>query len=207
MSFPQDEDDNILVDQQPVVLAQIFIAPVTMNQPGSAQYKNQFEDKSIFTDYVINNRFEKDKHIYMMGVSSPTPFQGASVAFCQLASPTLLWIADWTGAKFASMPPIPNSTPTDPNWILLDEHYEPSMVTVGPDGVTPLYRISGTYFYGHRNPSKATIENINFGRPPWLEDVFDLSITAAKLEQGLINKPPMGATPVGPSNAAPVPTP
>ncbi len=177
--------------------------PLTASRPGAgpvvietgdvtptdnlAKYYNDGSDVAIYADFRIRNRFEKDKHIYMLPVASPNGFQGASVAFVQLASPTLLWICDWTACRFNVQPNIPDPTPTDLNWIVLDEHYEPATITVGPDGVTPLYRISGTYVYGHRNPSPTTINNINFARPPWLQDSFNRFVPADKLQQGLSN--------------------
>lgn len=144
---------------------------------------------SFFVDYMINSRFESDKHIYMMPLASPTPFNGASVAFCQLASPTLIWVVDWTASKLLEQPEIPDST--DPvvlndGWVLLDEHYEPVMVTKGSDGETPLYRISGTYVYGNTNPATITIEDLTFPRPPYLQDEDDRSMPVSTLFSNLI---------------------
>lgn len=141
----------------------------------------------VFTDYLINNRYEKDKHVYMTGLTSPTPFQGQSVAFFQLSTPTLLWVADWTAAKVGAKPEIPDSDVTDSDWILMDEHYEPGMLVVAADGTSPLYRISGTFTYGHKNPSDQTIKDINFSRPPWLTNDFDRTVTERDLEGSLID--------------------
>lgn len=144
-------------------------------------------ESNIFTDYVITNRFEKDYHRYMMGITSPNGFQGNRAAFVQLASPTLLWIADWTVARYNEQPPIPDPESADPNWILLDEHPELFLLTVSPDGATPRYRISGTYVYGHTNPSVQTVNDVNFPRPPFLADSFDRTMPTNYLEQNLID--------------------
>ena len=136
-------------------------------------------------DYMIVNRFEKDHHTYQIGVASPGGFQGNSVAFVKVASSTLTWICDWTTSRVGAQPIIPDPTSLDPNWILLDEVYQPVMITVMPDGNTPVYRISGTYIYGLKNPNATTIRNAYFGRPPWLENTFDRTVPTTSLQQGL----------------------
>lgn len=149
---------------------------------------------SVWADYVINNRYEEDKHTYMMGVTSPTGFQqgssnnttNATVSFVQLASPTLLWIADWTVARFNEKPKIPNYD-IGGGWVLLDKHIEPGMLTVSADGATVLYRISGTYFFGHKNPSSKIQNDINFSRPPWLDDFVDRTVPDTMFEFNLID--------------------
>ena len=175
---PQSSD-NPLTPIQPIVEATVTVGQINSDDQ-NALYANLSSDKSIWTDYLITSRYESDKHIYMMPVSSPNGFQGASVAFCQMANPTLLWIVDWTAAKFvgdpSDKPEIPSTVTVDPQWILLDQHYETAPLALGPDGTTPLYRISGTYVYGHTNPSLDVIDNVTFPRPPWLDDVFDRTL-------------------------------
>ncbi len=141
---------------------------------------------TIFTDYVIKNQYERDGHIYMMPVASPGGFNGNSVAFCQLASPTLLWICDWTASKKLTQPEIPDPEINSPDWILLDILPETMQVAVGADGVSPQYRISATYVYGHTNPSANVFNDICYPRPPWLEDLFSRTMPASKLLPNLI---------------------
>ena len=148
-------------------------------------------DLSIYTDYMITNRYEFDKHVYMLGITSPTGFEGDSAAFVQLAAPTLLWIADWTAARFNKQPDIPSSSllinsSQGVHWTLLDEHIEPVMLTIGADATTPLYRISGTYVYGCRNPNPLLVRNIRFPRPPWLKDIPNRNMPLDYLETNLI---------------------
>lgn len=140
---------------------------------------------SIWTDYVIHNRYERDGCRYMMGITSPGGFQGASVAFTQLASPTLLWICDWTASRISIKPIIPNPISQDPNWVLLDDWYEPCHEDLLPDGVSSVWRISGTYVYGHTNPNAIATMNINFPRPPWLDATSDRTVPNSSLQQNL----------------------
>jgi hypothetical protein len=125
---------------------------------------------AMYPDFRILSYYWKDRRIYMGGVTSPGGFSGKSVVFFQLAAPTLLWICDWTCAKYSSQPMIPNIVPEDSNWVLMDEDYEAANVIVGPDKRTPMYRLSGYYIFGHQNPDTYTLNNIRFGRPPWIND-------------------------------------
>jgi hypothetical protein len=172
------------------VLAQITTGPVNTDDDEGALYNDGGDPAGVYTDYKIVNRYEKDRHLYMLPISSPGGFGGGNLAaFVQLAAPTLLWISDWTACRFNSKPEIPDPTLTDSNWVLLDEHYEPFMLTVAANGSTPLYRISGTFVYGNRNPSTATIDDINFPRPPWLKDPSEGRIvTPSDEEDDLIDE-------------------
>lgn len=130
------------------------------------------ESKEIFTDYEVVNRYENPQHRYMLGITSPSGFNGQSAAFVQLASPTLLWVSDWTALKWNGMPTIPDPTSQDDTWVLLAKYYQPAMLVINPaDGQTPGYRISGTYVYGKKNPSTDVIDDISFARPPWIDNV------------------------------------
>lgn len=139
----------------------------------------------IWNDYVCRQRYESDKHTYMAGITSPGGFQSASVAFFRLANTTLLRIVDWTAYKTGTQPEIPSSIPLDTNWVILDEFYEPAEVTIPADGSQPCYRISGTYIYGHKNPAAVVVNNINYARPPWVQDIFDRTMPTSKLQQNL----------------------
>ena len=144
----------------------------------------------LFTDYLITTHYEKSRHIYRMGITSPSKFQGDSVAFIQLAAPTLLWICDWTASSINKQPEVPNPNPSDPNWVLLDDRYEPASLALAPDGVTPLYRISGTYVYGHKNPDDFTPNNISFPCPPWMDPSgIDRTMPIGKFIGELSNAP------------------
>lgn len=191
--------DNIQLAQQAVPAATVVIGTVTLEDSSAKFDSNIVAD--IFTDTTIVNRYEKDRHIYMGGVTDPNGFQGNSVSFVQLCSPTLLWICDWTIASFRSQPSVPSPTPGDANWVLMDDHWEPHKITTAADGTTPLYRISGTYVYGHKNPNADTVNNIAFPRPPWLQDAFDRSMPSSKLTTGLTEAGGIGGSSIKTSPA------
>lgn len=137
----------------------------------------RYEDPAgVWEDYYIQSRFVGDPHIYMMGVTSPDGFfDGTStpktVSFVQLASKTLLWIVDWTASRWGDKPKIPSPVSNDPRWVFLDDMIEPANMELGPDGVTPLWRISGTYIYGNTNPKDLTVNNAYYPRPPWMDEM------------------------------------
>lgn len=170
-TVPPNTDQNEFAGLEDIPQAEITEGDITFDDNDGLFIPPS--DGGIFTDYLIRNRFEKDRHRYMLPVSSPGGFNGQSVAFVQLAAPTLLWICDWTAEKALSQPEVPDPNCVPDDWILLDDHWEPAEVVPLADGITPIYRISGTYVYGHRNPDLNTWKDIFFGAPPW----FDSSST------------------------------
>lgn len=127
---------------------------------------------AIWTDFRGTNYYEYDYHRYMAGITTPNEFQGGTAAFFQLAAPTLFWMARWTAARVSKMPDIPSSfILADDDWVLLDEQYDTACVAMLYDKQTPLYRISGLYSYGHKNPIKGNSHILNrmfYPRPPWV---------------------------------------
>lgn len=124
---------------------------------------------TVWADFEMYNRYENDGHRYMMGITSPQGFNGASSAFVQLAAPTLMWVCDWTAMKQGDVPDIPDPVAYG-SWVLLDIHLELPDVNVAADGVTPVYRVSGVYFYGNLAPNYNVFANVVFPKPPYLED-------------------------------------
>jgi hypothetical protein len=87
----------------------------------------------------------------------------------QLAAPTLLWVMEWTACQWNSQPFVPDPTPASSNWEILDAQPSLEMITLGPDGSTPLYRVSGVYVYACLQPSPTVWQDVIFGRPPWMD--------------------------------------
>jgi len=142
-------------------------------------------DNSVWGDYKLRNHYIKDGRTWMMGVTAPPNYNGDTAAFVQLAMPTLLWICEWTALRSVTRPLIPNPTLVGSEWVLLDEYYAPFMIGTAVDQITPLYRIAGRFVYGHKRPSAATIDNVRFPLPPWLDDVFNRTVTQDMLAPNL----------------------
>ncbi len=139
-----------------------------------------------FTDYYIESRYEGDYHRYMAGVTSPGGFNGGTAAFFQLAAPTLLWIVEWTAAKWEAQPEVPDpNIATASDWVLLDAWFTTAMLLPDGSGNKALYRISGTYVYGCVAPDANFVNNVSFPRQPMWDDVFDRTMPASKLQQNL----------------------
>ncbi len=186
-TFTNDNPTTKFVTTNPAV---VTVGTVDFGSAGDTLAKYTADNRADTENpvrYKVRNRYEDDRHIYMMGITSPNEFAGATAAFVQLANPTLLWISEWTLASFNRKPAIPNSDTMDNNWVLLDRHMDPYILTVGTDGVTPLYSISGMYVYGCRKPDPDAYKNMIFPRPVWLQDVFERKITITDFEQGIIN--------------------
>ncbi len=164
--------------------AQVVVEEITFDD-NAGRY---IETDGIFTNYEVTSHYERDRHRYMLGITSPGGFAGDSVAFVQLAAPTLLWVVEWTASKLLAQPEVPAPTSVDARWVILDEHVDLPKITVAPDGVTPLYTISGVYVYGCRNPSPVIFTDTIFPRPPWLQDAFQRTISPGKVVGGIIDR-------------------
>lgn len=182
---------------------------IVRTDDAESKFINDKVPSGVVVDYRVRSIYESDKHRYMLPVTSPDGFQGDSVAFVQLASPTLLWVVDWTASRAATPPDVPaadivaraalrgavlggaglagEGLQATREWVLLDQHLEPNMITVMTEGNIPLYRISGIYVYGHRRPNADVAKNIKYPRPPWLKDEFDRTMPTGKFKHGLID--------------------
>lgn len=186
MTLPFSQD-NPVAQTYATPVAQVVVAPVPEDD-NLAKFIEAPDAAGVFTDYRIVHRYENDGHVYMAGITSPGGFQGNKAAFFKLASNTLLWVADWTAARLGSQPEIPKPTSlANQNWILLDRIPEVRNVVVGPDGVSPLYRITGTYIYGHKSPSDDVFDDVEYPRPPWLDSAgIQRRVAEGSVVDGLI---------------------
>lgn len=147
---------------------------------------NENGDAGIWEDWFIRSEYISDYHRYMLPLTSPEGFQGATCAFVQLAAPTTLWVVDWTCEKRTSpgdYPVYPDPQPTKPNIVLLDIKIMPDMVNMGADGVSPIYRLSGVYTYGFKDPTKAKMYH---GRPPWMNQSVPRNVLDNYKRRGII---------------------
>ncbi len=148
------------------------------------------DGQGLYEEFRIQNHYEKDRKTYQMGISSPAGFQGQSVAFVQLAAPTLLWICNWTLGRVGALVVAPDPSPSVSDWVLLDDWWDADQIEVaGADGQALYYRLSGTFVYGHPNPAPNTNANIVFPLTPWINPslvTVDIrSVTNDSLTKGL----------------------
>lgn len=164
-----------------------FISYDILATDSLGKYVEPEDGRAIYTLYTITNRYVKDLHKYYLSIASESgiPEGQNTAAIVQLSKPTLVWICSWVAEKYFVKPEIPNPTSSDVFWELLDEFYTLDEITVGSDGDTPLYRIGGTYVYGNLRPSPSTINNTQFPRIPWLDDVYSRVVDPSQLRDGL----------------------
>ena len=192
MTTPFTTSSNNPVEQQESVALSMSNGDLNFTEEG----KYDREDDFPYTDYVIKNSYEWDRHIYMAGVTSPEGFGGATASFFQLSNPTLIWICSWTACKWGVQPEYPDPTPNDTDWVLLDIIPQTTDPGLSPDGDTVLYRLSGIYVYGNVKAGNQPFSKISFPKPPWLKDDFSRTVPTSKQRKNI-------STPIGSQGAPP----
>jgi hypothetical protein len=174
-------------ENQEFTLASVLITPIDYTN-FNARYQPHSPDLSFFTEYYVENEYENDQHKYMGGLTSPSGFNGSTVAFVQLAMPTTLLVSKWTALKALNQPEYPTYQISDGSpWLILDAWFTPASMTTGSDGTTVLYRLSGVYIFGAKNPSAQITNDMNFPRPAWLNPAgVDRTLPATKQIPDLI---------------------
>lgn len=198
-----------IISTDPIGPVLVTVGPVDPTD-SLAQYADG-DAEACWEDYIVENHYEGDQHRYAIPVAYPGGYSLSTqpssnqytpprIGIVQLASPTLFWICDWTAKRTAKKPTIPPQRATNPNWVLLDAHIGTYHKEVVIDGVTPVWRISGTYVYVHLNPSRDVINNAEFGRPPWLQDVnsADRKNNTSLYENGISEVTTPGPGVIGP---------
>jgi hypothetical protein len=163
-------------EKRPATEAVINVGDLEIDDTLS-KFSNEDEDGGVVTtDYEIRARYEHNRGIYACGLTSPKGFKNNTTAFVQIHVPVLIWYVDWTASMTDKMPIPPKATPTGEfatNWVLMDDVYEPANVLLLPDGVTPVYRLSGTYVYGCRKAKKDPSQHVTFPLPTFIENSID----------------------------------
>jgi hypothetical protein len=171
----------------PLDSTNITIEPVSFDTDNKAKFVTR--QNSANRDYVIINKYFCRGKKYMLGITSPGGFRGNTVAFARTCAPTILWVCDWSASEENSMPLIPDPFNTvDKNWVLLDVNLQLKNIKLIADGVAPVYRWSGTYYFGQKNPNPTYFPNFNVPLPSYLEDVFTRTIPPGQLKRSLIDK-------------------
>ena len=172
------------------------------------------QEGAIWDDYAIESSYHKNYHRYCLGTTAPKQQErvlgtappalratlGSNIgsnrepqytsAFVQLCEPTLIWRVDWTAARFNSKPFIPSTNVgSESLWVLLDETIITGTITLASDGITPRYRISGTYVFGHAAPDEKIQKNMEFSVPPWVStNTFSRTVDDNMFKNDIIHK-------------------
>lgn len=108
--------------------------------------------------------------------------------FLTLARPLMRKIVVWSAERINKVPDIPNSTPIDPNLVLIDEgHVTMAEPTLLADSVSVAFRISGRYIYGLKRNLKSN-EPVTFSAPPWQNYAYgQLTLEPTSFVDGIID--------------------
>ncbi len=167
-TYPPDAAPNI-----DVVVTTGDVTP--NNQPPNIQWLADQNDLAMYPDYQIRGRYESDPKLFMMSATANSSLGSQSqqsslpsIAFVQLAMPTLLWVVDWTICRLSDQPVAPSPTPATSDWTVLGQQYHTAAIMLSPDGTTPIYRFSGTYIYGCNISTTDVFEKCRFAIPPYI---------------------------------------
>jgi hypothetical protein len=152
-----------------------------------AQYTNPNNYSGVFGDYFFENHYERDPHTYMASQTTETPFNGSTVGFVRIGGPTLLWVCEWTAMQVGAKPVAPSPVPVSSDWVLLDIQPTFAGESRAADGVSPLYRLSGVYVYGHKNPNADVYKDGVFPLYPWVSQSAGRQMQSSDFKQGLID--------------------
>lgn len=185
-------------------LASIQISPLEETD-SDGKFIEPEDGRITWGPYKLVNRYFKDLHKYALAIATEQgiPESQNTVAIVTLSRSTLIWVCTWTAEKTFVKPEVPNPISTNPLWELLDEYYNLDEVVVAADGDTPVYRIGGTYIYACLRPSAVTINDLQFPRPPWFEDVFSRTVDPDQLRSDLSEIPGNNLRRVGNQNNPP----
>ena len=141
----------------------------------------------ICVEYFFENSYENDRHTYMASQTSATPFNNSTVGFVKVGNPTTLWICEWTACQLGAKPMAPNPIPESSGWVLLDVQPTLAGKSIVTDAQTPIYRISGVYVYGRKNPADNVYEDAVFPVYPWIANTEGRQMLTSDLKKGLID--------------------
>jgi hypothetical protein len=114
-----------------------------------------------YNSWAMRSAYQNEKNILQLPVAK----EGALPVFLKLAAGTLTRVVEWTVSRAGARPKIPDPESSDPNLVLLRADITPESVELAGDGQTPVYRISGRYTYGAKDPDQVKLTG---GVPPFL---------------------------------------
>lgn len=170
----------------------VIIEPID-DGPMKSSWVPENQPDAIYVDYMIDSSYEESPHTYMAGVTSPDGFDNNQAAFFQLAATTKLWVVRWTALRLNKKPEVPAKL-SDTNWVYLGGKLEPFMLGILPTGNGTLWRLSGTYYYGAKNPGDNIEDNTAFPIVPFLQQAFNRSLPKEMFVGKLLQTPQQTAT-------------
>jgi hypothetical protein len=151
----------------------------------------------ISEHYELQTAYTTDYH------TIPLPTVGSPFcSFAVLAPPTMTKAVSFSATRWDQPPTAPNPQTIDPNNVLLHTVYNPEAAQLGPDGQTPIYRLTGTYIYGIQDPTQVVL---SAGALPYVASAFGNALytifsngiidagarTATLVTGGFLGQPPV----------------
>lgn len=123
----------------------------------SAEYSS-----SLYTDYRIFQRVIDNQSM----VALTEQRAGGLTHFIPVAAPTKTLEIQWTCERVGAPPAVLPTASDDDNLVYLRGEYDPGTGDTDESG-TLMFRASGRYFYGYKNPALAAP---GLALPPWLNE-------------------------------------
>ncbi len=158
-------DLNVLSASPP---ATIFLTAVL---PDDAGDYDSTDPQGPYSEFQMRTRYEPDTQTVVLATAK----SGAPAAAVQLGEQTMTAIVEWSAERYASVPQIPPTDTGDPNAIFLRSEFNPEEVELAADGTTPIYKLSGRYYYSYLDQSKA---QLNFPTPSYMDPGVAATLTA-----------------------------
>lgn len=145
------------------------IVEVVAQLPDVLKQAEPFLAGGIYSYYKIMLRYEEDNNQAVLTEQK----ESGLTHFIPLSGQTLRLIAEWSAERAGEPPQLPPKKPgsSDTNTVYLRGAWDPCTLDLAEDGVTLLYRTSGRYEYGFKDPSKV---NTGAAVPPWLAELMGL---------------------------------
>lgn len=118
----------------------------------------------MYDDYPVRSRYVTDMGVIQLPVTSSDP--NVTAVFIQMHAPIAKRIVDMDVSSTGSRPQLPQDPAlTDSNQVLLSSELAPDAMNLSGDGITPTWRMRGSYEIGFVNRNNASV---TAAVPPWL---------------------------------------
>jgi hypothetical protein len=137
-----------------------------------------------YGDFQMRNHFEKDGLTFAGSNTSPVPFGGSLISVIRVGAPRIIWVCEWTSCRMALEPQVPDPASQPPGWTLLDVHVTAAHVSMGPNGIDPVYRVSGVYVYVKGIAADDVFDDVTYAKAPWVrEGAFSRRVSASRVRK------------------------